>query len=521
MKRRLAAAWLATIGLLGTMVAATPAAAHDETDQQWRSLWVDAFNEGIYNPEQVSTLVEEATDLNANALIVQVARRYDCFCNRALYPRTDAAIDPAPYDPLDEVIEQAHAAGIEVHAWVNVNTMWNSATAPTSPDHVYNQHGPDATGSDRWLNKMVDGTEMVGNNTYIDPGHPDASAYIVNGISSILSEYDVDGINLDYVRYPDGSSTQTHSDWGYNDVAVERFLELTGRTETPAPDDAQWSDWRRDQVTNLVRKIYLTMYEINPMARLSHDGITYAYGPQTMGSWEETRPYAEVLQDWKGWLDEGIIDTTVAMNYKRNWMDDQAQMFDEWNEVLADWQGERQSVSGPALYLNDIGDTLDQVESVFTPTDAGNTMAGWSGYSYAVTSLDANEDSTLRDSERQKVIETLTTGEDAPFAEPADVPEMTWKTNPTEGHVVGYVGLRTGAALDQVTLTLEPVLGRGSSVERLSDGNGWFGFANIDPGLYFVTVTMPDDVVGIPLTVVNVKAGGVNTVDFGSLIPLP
>ena len=521
MRRRLAAAWLAMIGLTAAMITATPAAANDEPVQQWRSIWVDAFHEGIYTPEEVSQLVADATAINANALIIQTARRYDCFCNRALYPRTDAAIDPAPYDPLDEVIEQAHAAGIEVHAWVNVNTMWNSTTPPTSPDHVYNQHGPDATGADRWLNKKADGTEMVGANTYIDPGHPDATAYIVEAISSILTEYDVDGINLDYVRYPDGSSQQTHSDWGYNDVAVERFLELTGRTEVPEPDDPQWSDWRRDQVTNLVRKIYLAMYEIDPLARLSHDGVTYAYGPQTMGSWEETRPYAEVLQDWKGWLEEGIMDTTVAMNYKRNWMDDQAQMFDEWNEVLADWQGDRQAVSGPALYLNSIDDSLAQIESVFTPTDAGNTMAGWSGYSYAVTTLDANEDPSLVDSEREKLIEALASGEDAPFAEPAAVPEMPWKTQPTVGHVEGYAGLITGAPLDQVRFSLEPIVGSGPTVERLSDGTGWFGFANVDPGLYFVKVSLPDGVVGAPLTVVKVTAGEVSTAHFGPLVPLP
>ncbi|MDN5855434.1 MAG: hypothetical protein L0K86_21830, partial [Actinomycetia bacterium] len=106
--------------------------------------WVDAFNEGVYDADEVSDLVAAAEDVGANALIVQIGRRFDCFCNRALYPRTDAAIDPAPYDPLAEVIEQAHAAGIEVHAWVNATTMWNAAKPPTSPRHAFNRHGLDA-----------------------------------------------------------------------------------------------------------------------------------------------------------------------------------------------------------------------------------------------------------------------------------------------------------------------------------------------------------------------------------------
>src|SRR5690606_39320089 len=101
-----------------------PAAADEAPPAQWRGYWVDAFNQGVYTPEQVSQLVQDALDLNANALIVQTVRRYDCFCNRAQYPRTDAAIAPLPYDPLQEVIDQAHAAGLEVHAWVNGNTLW-------------------------------------------------------------------------------------------------------------------------------------------------------------------------------------------------------------------------------------------------------------------------------------------------------------------------------------------------------------------------------------------------------------
>ncbi|GAA4897851.1 uncharacterized lipoprotein YddW (UPF0748 family) [Stackebrandtia albiflava] len=521
MKRRFPAALLALCGLLATLLTATPAAAEDAPAEHWRSMWVDGFNEGIYTPAQVTELVADATALNANALIVQVARRYDCFCNRALYPRTDAAIDPAPYDPLDEVIAQAHAAGIEVHAWVNVNTLWNSATPPRSPDHVYNQHGPGATGADRWLNKKTDGTEKVGNNTYIDPGHPAAVEYIVAGIRSIVTEYDVDGINLDYIRYPDGSSTFTHSDWGYNDVAVARYQALTGTSEVPAADDPAWNDWRRDQITNLVRKIYLTMYDVDPLLRLSHDAITYGFGPQTVGGWENTRTYAEVLQDWKGWLDEGIMDTVVAMNYKREWNPDQARMFDEWNEVLADWQGDRHTVNGPALYLNGIPDSVAQVHDTLTPSAAGNTMAGWSGYSYANASMTAVSDPATKDSERAALIAALTEGPDAPFAQDVAVPEMTWKTAPTTGHVTGTVALRDGTALDQVTMTLDPILGHGDDRRQTADGAGWFGFANVTPGVYFVRIDLPDGVVGKPLAVVTVRPGDIATADFTRLVPLP
>jgi uncharacterized lipoprotein YddW (UPF0748 family) len=521
-KRTLAA--LAALLMALSLGAAIPttAAATEPRPQQWRGYWVDAFNEGIYTPAQVTKLVSEAKKIKANALIVQVARRYDCFCNRALYPRTNAAIAPLPYDPLDEMIAQGHAAGLEVHAWVNVNTMWNSATPHTSPEHVFNKHGRNATGADRWLNKRYDGLELMGANAYMDPANPAAANYIVSAIQSILREYDVDGINLDYVRYPDFNSTTTHSDWGYSETSLARFHAATGRTDIPLPSDAEFSDWRRTQMTNLVRKIYLGIWAVNPQARLSMDGITYSFGPQTMGGWEKTRPYAEVLQNWKGWMEEGIMDTVVAMNYKRNWMPDQKQMYDEWKEVLADWQGDRQAVIGPALYLNDIPDSVTQVRDALAPTVAGNRAAGWSGYSFAnPTRAGVNQSSAFRDAERAKLVEALTVGPDAPFANEVAVPEMPWKASPREGHISGRVALRTGQPLDQVKVTLRPLTTGGSSVTRLADGDGWFGFVHLRPGIYLIQVDLPQGVVGPPVAIARVSAGAIFEVDLTSMIPLP
>lgn len=525
MKRKTLAVALGVFGLVASSFAVAPAAyADDEPIEEWRGYWVDAFNPGIYTPEEVEELVADAAEVNANALIVQTSRRYDCFCNDALYPRTDAeGVDPAPYDPLQEMIDAAHAADMEVHAWVNIGTFWNEVEPPSDPDHVYNLHGPDAEGEDRWLNKRVDGEEIVEDNAHLDPANPHAVNYIAEGVRSIVDNYDVDGINLDYVRYPDYNDTETHNDWGYSETSLSRFHAATGRDDVPDPDDEQWSDWRRDQVTNLVRQVYLEMYDADPSSRLSIDGVTYGYGPQTEGSWEETQPYGQVLQDWKAWLDEGIIDTITAMNYKREWMDDQSQMFAEWTEVLADWQGDRHSVNGPALYLNEIEDSMEQVEVGRAETDAGNAVAGWSGYAYANASLTAAEsdDPEVKDAERSALAEELTVGPDAPFAEDATVPEMTWKTDAEDGHVAGTVALHDGTPVDHAELTLRPVSGGGEETATLSAGNGWFGFVDVEPGIYLVELDLPDGVVGPPVAVANVSAGEISGVDFDTLFELP
>ncbi|WP_413450413.1 serine hydrolase [Georgenia phoenicis] len=446
-----------------------------EPVEEWRGYWVDAFNPGIYDAQQVTALVEDAQEVGANALIVQVGRRFDCFCNDALLPRTDAAIAPAPYDPLAEVIEQAHAVGIEVHAWVNATTLWNSATPPRSPEHAFNQHGPSAEGRDRWLNKRVDGVEQVGNNTWIDPAHPDAVDYLVDAVGSIVENYDVDGVNLDYIRYPDHSTVETRNEWGYSETSLARFAAQTGRTDVPAPDDEQFSDWRRDQVSGLVRKVYARMFELDPQARLSVDGITYGFGPQsTPGGWEGTRTYANVGQDWRSWLDEGIVDTVTAMNYKRNWNPDQARMFAEWTEALVEYRGDRHVVNGPALYLNEVADSVAQARLT---RESG--ADGWSGYSYANPSLTANStpDRAVKDAEREALAAALRT---EVFTEEAAVPEMEWRTSPTTGLLTGT--LVSGA--DGATVT---VTGPEGTTTARTDGSGWFAVVDLAPGTYTVS----------------------------------
>lgn len=72
------------------------------------------------------------------------------------------------------------------------------------------------------------------------------------------------------------------------------------------------------------------------------------------------------------------------MNYKvETTVGDRIQMYDEWTETLADNQGKRHAVNGPALYLNSFEDSIAQAHRGLAPTEAGNQVVGWSGYSYA------------------------------------------------------------------------------------------------------------------------------------------
>ena len=396
--------------------AAAPASAAAPA-REMRALWVNGFNEGMLSKAQVTTLVSTAKQAGVNALIVQATRRQDCLCNKSILPRATGT-GPASYDPLAEVIAQAHRNGIQVHAWVTVGKVWSGAKAPASAKHVYNTRGPKAKGANRWLDRRRDGAEIIDGTSFLDLGNPAAQAHVVATVDSLQRNYQLDGINLDYIRYPDHTSSDEYNDWGYSATSLARFRAATGRTGTPAPDDPQFSQWRRDQVTALVRKIHTAMQRRDKNDRLSVNAITYGEGPGATSDWSRTRPYKNVLQDVPRWARAGIVDTIVAMNYRSVSVPGQSAFYTQWLAGLrtVERQTGRHTVSGNALWIN----TLDQ--SVQQITEARRSGVDWAGYAYnGLTYAGIHK---TRAAERAAFVKAMRGG---PFKANALMPTMPWK----------------------------------------------------------------------------------------------
>ncbi len=81
----------------------------------------------------------------------------------------------------------------------------------------------------------------------------------------------MDGIHLDLVRY-------MGADWGYNPTSLERYRAETGTVGTPDPQDEGWKQWRREQVTNLMRQVYLRSIAIRPDIKVSAAVIAWERG---------------------------------------------------------------------------------------------------------------------------------------------------------------------------------------------------------------------------------------------------
>jgi uncharacterized lipoprotein YddW (UPF0748 family) len=442
---------------------------------QLRGLWVDAFGPGFKTPLEVDKLVRDAQAMRVNALFVQVSRRADCYCNKSSMPRTADPSVPAGFDPLQNVLDKAHAAGIQVHAWIISTSIWNKTAPESSSVHPFKLHGPNAKGRDNWLTMRADGETRAGADYVLDLGHPDAAEFVANMYSSVVQNYAVDGVQFDRIRYPDSGGPPFLATWGYNPTALERFRLETNRTDKPGVADPQWLQWRRDQVTNLVRRVYLQVKSIRPSVWVSAATITYREAPTNLEQFEQTRTYAEILQDWPAWMREGILDLNIPMNYKREREADQVKWFDGWNQFAVQQKARGRVAVGTANYLNSALDGVNQLKRGLSVTG----MDGWVGYSYRTPDSEVN--ATRRSSlDGQKILGTNLM---ATFTSSAgwDAPSQNFTA------VFGRVK-QNGVGLGNARVELH-AQSRTDALETVSDANGYYGFLNVPQDALILTAS--------------------------------
>lgn len=447
----------------------------DQEDQQpqgeLRGLWVDGFGPGIKTPAEVSQLISDAKKLNMNAIFAQVGRRGDCYCNKAAMPRTEDPNVAAGFDPLADLISKAHAEGLQVHAWVITTAIWRKDTPPKAANHVFNTHGPNTKGRNNWLTIKADGTVRGGKDWYLDPGHPDAAEYIKNMYVSLAKNYELDGVQFDRVRYPDGNPANGPIQWGYNTTALERFAAETGYKDRPQPGNVAWSKWRRQQINNLIRETALAVKTVRPGMSISAATITYGPGPSDDEPFQVLRPYTEVGQDWYSWVKNGYLDINVMMNYKRDFIKDQSVWFDQWNnyaaKLLTKYPDVAQ-VNGTALYLNGSKSSINQIKKTLRVG-----LSGWVGYSYRTPTLSVNNGQQTKEQAWDELKSQLT-GTGAPFAT-----KVKWK-NPkayTFRAIAGRIE-STKNILGGHTIELIDTTGQVIATTQ-TDGNGRYGFMRV------------------------------------------
>lgn len=484
--RRLAGPGLLLVALLATspLPAAPPA-----DPPEIRALWVDAFGPGIRSTEEAEELVLEAKRANLNLLFVQVRRRGDALYTRGVEPPLDVpAYDPR-FDALENVIRVAHREGLEVHAWVNAMPVWRNEPPPCDARHVFNRHGPSATGDEMWLTTAPDGATLFPIGTFLDPGHPGVQDYLPRVYANLVREYDLDGIHFDYIRYPETEgSTGRGSAVGYNPAALARFRKATGRTGTPEPGDEEWMTWRRRQVSHVVRRVFLEAKALKPRIVVSASVIPWGAPPTDETDFADAAPMQRVFQDWHAWLEEGILDLAVPMNYARETDDRVRTWFDGWVGWERRHQHGRGTVVGLGGYRNSPDATLAQISRV-RRVEGGDRLAGVSLFSYRVpvAGPDGSESAPPAFAgERLFFLSAGTPDSPGAFASAAPLPRLPWVAAPEHGFLAGTVLAASREEADDVEVEIRRT-GLFRKTRRVrTDATGFFGVARLAPGRYRV-----------------------------------
>lgn len=384
------------------------------------------------------------------------------------------------YDPLAFAIEEAHIRGLELHIWVNPFRVTTSGTL-NSKDQLQQHAG-------EWIIKYDNGSFK---GQIIDPGYPQARAYVIKVLMEIINNYDVDGIVMDDYFYPYGGTT--------TEDAKSKSLYKPANVVDVNQDGDTDDDWRRSNVDICLKALYDTIQSVKPWVR---------FGMGTFGIWTTQKKAAEAygitlpsgirgLDDYDvqacnpvEWVKHGYVDyinpqlywstNVAAQDYKvlcKWWAKDVCEHF---SNQLPDGkkvhffisQAAYHAYDGYAGYDAGVGEIQKQID-----VNRANLSSGYTGSVFYNTSAYNKMYLELRDSHFAhkalppamdwKAKEQLA----APTHVQLSATEITWQ-HPTAERFTIYAfpkGLNTATAMQDSQYLHHIVYGKACSIEEFDD----------------------------------------------------
>ncbi len=265
-------------------------AASDSGARLLDYLWVARW--ALTDSQKVERAIERAREMGVKGLLAQIVGRGDAYYRSDHLPRAES-LSGSEFDPLGLLLDRGHAAGLEVHAWVNCMLVWSLPRRPRDPRHVVNAH-PD------WIARLADGRPMTRltsrqrrrkgvEGVFLSPAHPGVRAWLGSIVKEIAERYPVDGIHLDYIRLPGVKLSPAAGGGAGAAMAGAGAL----RTEVECA-----------QVSAAVGEVRDSLARVRPGLPLSAAVIA--------DTAVAVRAHA---QRWMAWLRDGLIDRAFAMCY--------------------------------------------------------------------------------------------------------------------------------------------------------------------------------------------------------------
>jgi len=290
-----------------------------------RGIWVSVFSgkKILYSEQGVHNLIAQCNKAKINEIYLQIFQSGNAYYDSKICDKTkyDQMVASAGLDTLDLLLREAGQHNIKVFAWVNILGLGKNEKAD-----ILNKFGNSILTRDQYqrLSKITSSTELDKyylreDMIFLEPGDPKVESYMLTIINEIINRYPLfSGIHLDYMRYPSpvpfipGSRFNKFGlTYGYGPMNIERFRDKTGinvlDTLNNEDEYLAWDNWKRQQVTDLVRKI-------SSLVKLKSASLVVSCAVIPVIE----RAYSNAFADWSAWLEEGIIDYAVLMSYSKD-----------------------------------------------------------------------------------------------------------------------------------------------------------------------------------------------------------
>ena len=275
---------------------------------EFKGIWVRPSET---NEKQIETTLDKLEKAGINNIFLETY-----FHGRTIYPsdvmkKYNLIVqkeDFIGFDPLEVWIREAHKRNIKVHIWFESFYIGNKYNSDCQKNII--------TLYPHWLNKTrasYDSKEPVPsvsehNGYFIDPANPEVQKYLLELINEIISKYQPDGINLDYIRYPQSIQEKfngyENTNWGYTQYAREEFKNIHETDpidiKKGTPEWTKWAEYRQNKITTFVK-------EVKNLTNNKNILLTAVIFP------DKQRALETKMQDWRSWSINNYIDGVTPL----------------------------------------------------------------------------------------------------------------------------------------------------------------------------------------------------------------
>ena len=342
-----------------------------------RGLWV--VRHDITTKSKIDSLLDLSRKCNITDLFIQIRGRGDAFYNSRYEPKSELLTD-ANFDPLGYILTRTQNDSIRIHGWLNVFYVWSKDTLPKDENHIVNKkkHWLALSNSrSGWLSNYpysVKKSNVEG--LYVSPLHPEVQQHFLDIIDDILNNYDLHGIHLDYIRYPDQS-------FDFNPDIVKGFQnryilnpkQFTNNPEVFAQKFSitgyeifyhYWRKYLMDGLSDFVNKISVQI-------DMNHPGVILSAAVKP----DLVTAHWRYYQDWDRWLREDWLDFAIPMNYAEEPM-----LFRERIKQYIDKLPHLKYAIGISLYNQSVEEALRRVKLVQRLSDVGFVLFSYRQLKY-------------------------------------------------------------------------------------------------------------------------------------------